>query len=82
MADYAGKKLTFMKIFCYSGAAGCASMFFFNPTHLEWSMASLFLANLGFWGSLGFYNAYLLVACLKSTTNSVLAATSWATSDL
>ena len=59
MADYAGKKLTFMKIFCYSGAAGCASMFFFNPTHLEWSMASLFLANLGFWGSLGFYNAYL-----------------------
>ena len=59
MADYAGKKLTFMKIFCYSGAAGCASMFFFNPTHLEWSMVSLFLANLGFWGSLGFYNAYL-----------------------
>ena len=59
MADYAGKKLAFMKIFCYSGAAGCASMFFFNPTHLEWSMASLFLANLGFWGSLGFYNAYL-----------------------
>ena len=59
MADYAGKKLTFMKVFCYAGAAGCASMFFFNPAHLEWSMASLFLANLGFWGSLGFYNAYL-----------------------
>ena len=32
---------------------------FFNPEHLEWSMAALFLANLGFWGSLGFYNAYL-----------------------
>ena len=59
MADYAGKKLSFMKVFCYVGAAGCASMFFFNPTHLEWSMGSLFLANLGFWGSLGFYNAYL-----------------------
>ena len=59
MADYAGKKLTFLKIFCYAGATGCASMFFFNPTHLEWSMGSLFLANLGFWGSLGFYNAYL-----------------------
>ena len=59
MADYAGKKLTFLKIFCYAGALGCASMFFFNPAHLEWSMGSLFLANLGFWGSLGFYNAYL-----------------------
>ena len=59
MADYAGKKLTFLKIFCYAGAVGCASMFFFNPAHLEWSMGSLFLANLGFWGSLGFYNAYL-----------------------
>ena len=46
MADYAGKKLSFMKVFCYVG--GCASMFFFNPTHLEWSMGSLFLANLGF----------------------------------
>jgi UMF1 family MFS transporter len=59
MADYAGKKLTFMKVFCYAGAAGCASMFWFNPDHLEWSMGSLFLANIGFWGSLGFYNAYL-----------------------
>ena len=59
MADYAGKKLTFLKVFCYAGALGCASMFFFNPAHLEWSMGSLFLANLGFWGSLGFYNAYL-----------------------
>ena len=59
MADYAGKKLTFLKMFCYAGAVGCASMFFFNPAHLEWSMGSLFLANLGFWGSLGFYNAYL-----------------------
>ena len=59
MADYAGKKLFFMKIFCYTGSAACASMFFFNPARLEWSMLSLFLANIGFWGSLGFYNAYL-----------------------
>lgn len=59
MADYAGKKLDFMKVFCYGGALGCVSLFWFNPEHLEWSMAALFLANLGFWGSLGFYNAYL-----------------------
>ena len=59
LADYAGKKKFFMKVFCYTGAAACTTMYFFDPEHLEWSMASLFLANVGFWGSLGFYNAYL-----------------------
>lgn len=59
MADYAGKKRFFMKVFCYLGSASCATMYFFQPQHLEWSMTSLFLANIGFWGSLGFYNAFL-----------------------
>ena len=59
MADVTGRKLQLMKIFCYSGAIGCISLYFFNPAHLEWSMAALFLANIGFWGSLGFYNAFL-----------------------
>ena len=80
MADYAGKKLTFMKIFCYSGAAGCASMFFFNPTHLEWSMASLFLANLGFWGA--WDSTTLTAGDRPPEEHDKLgrAATSWATS--
>jgi MFS transporter, UMF1 family len=59
MADYAGKKLWFMKVFCYIGAAGCVSMYWFDPAYLELSMVGLFVANIGFWGSLGFYNAYL-----------------------
>ena len=59
LADYAGKKKFFMKVFCYTGAAACTTMYFFNPEYLELSMASLFFANIGFWGSLGFYNAYL-----------------------
>ena len=59
MADVTGRKLQMMKAFCYSGALGCISLYFFNPEHLEWSMAALFLANIGFWGSLGFYNAFL-----------------------
>ena len=59
MADVTGRKLQLMKIFCYSGALGCISLYFFNPAYLEWSMAALFLANIGFWGSLGFYNAFL-----------------------
>jgi len=59
MADYLGRKLTFLKIFCYMGATGCIGLFWFDPQHLEWSMTALFMANVGAWGSLGFYNAFL-----------------------
>ena len=80
MADYAGKKLTFMKVFCYAGATGCASMFFFNPAHLEWSMASLFLANLGFWEASVFTTPTSLKSLpLNNTTNSAHGAMSWDT---
>ena len=59
IADVSGKKTMLMKAFCYTGALGCLGLFAFNPEHLEWSMSALFLANVGFWGSLGFYNAFL-----------------------
>ena len=59
MADYAGKKLFFMKVFATVGSVACAGLAAFNPEHLEWSMVALFLANIGFWGSLGFYKAFL-----------------------
>ena len=39
MADVTGRKLQLMKIFCYSGAIGCISLYFFNPAHLEWSLS-------------------------------------------
>ena len=59
MADYLGRKLFFLKCFCYIGATGCIGLFWFDPQHLEWSMSALFMANIGAWGSLGFYNAFL-----------------------
>ena len=59
MADYSGSKKRFLQFFCYLGALATASLFFFNPEHLELSMISIFLASLGFWNSLVFYNAYL-----------------------
>lgn len=59
IADYAGSKKRFLQFFCYLGALSCASLYFFNPLKLEWSMLSLFFASLGFWNSLVFYNAYL-----------------------
>ena len=59
IADFAGKKLQLLKTFCFIGASGCVGLYFFDPDHLEWSMTAIFLASIGFWGSLGFYNAYL-----------------------
>jgi UMF1 family MFS transporter len=59
VADYSGSKKRFLQFFCYLGAISTASLYFFNPEHLEISMLSIFLASLGFWNSLVFYNAYL-----------------------
>ena len=59
MADFAGKKKLFLKIFCYIGSACCIGLYWFDANNLELSMVPFFLASLGFWGSVGFYNAYL-----------------------
>ncbi len=59
IADYSGSKKRFLQFFCYLGALATASLFFFDPTQMELGMLSLFLASLGFWNSLVFYNAYL-----------------------
>jgi len=59
IADYAGNKKAFLRFFCYLGALSTASLYFFDPQHLELSMMSIFFASIGFWNSLVFYNAYL-----------------------
>jgi len=59
IADYTGMKKRFMQFFCLLGSLSCASLYFFDPQHLEAGMLSVLLASVGFWGSLVFYNAYL-----------------------
>ena len=59
LADYWGNKKFFLKLFCYIGALSCGSLYFFNTEHIELSMLSVFMASIGFWGSLVYYNAYL-----------------------
>lgn len=59
VADYSGSKKKFMQFFCYLGAVSCVSLYWFNPAWIELSMISIFLASIGFWNSLVFYNAYL-----------------------
>lgn len=59
VADYTGSKKKFLKFFCYLGAFFCMSLFAFDPARLELGMLSVFLASIGYWNSLVFYNAFL-----------------------
>ena len=59
VADFSGNKKRFMQFFCYLGALSCISLYWFDPANLELGMLSIFLASIGFWNSLVFYNAYL-----------------------
>lgn len=59
IADYSGNKKSFLKFFCYLGSLSCIALYFFSAQYIEISMLALLLANIGFWGSIVFYNAYL-----------------------
>lgn len=63
IADYRGNKKRFLQFFCYLGATACISLFFFNDLLksdlIEVGLLSLFIASIGFWNSLVFYNSYL-----------------------
>jgi UMF1 family MFS transporter len=59
VADYVGNKKVFMKFFCYLGAICCIGLYFFEMEYLWFGLLSYFLALIGFWSSLVFYNSYL-----------------------
>ncbi|MBI1835627.1 MAG: MFS transporter [Flavobacteriia bacterium] len=59
VADFSGKKKKFLRFFCYLGSAACISLFWFKNVPLELGMFFVFIASIGFWNSLVFYNAFL-----------------------
>jgi len=59
IADYVGNKKNFLKFFCYLGAISCIGLFWFSLDHLWFGLLCYFLALIGFWSSLVFYNSYL-----------------------
>jgi len=59
VADFSGNKKRFMQFFCYLGAISCMTLYWFDVAYIELGMLSIFLASIGFWNSLVFYNAYL-----------------------
>ncbi|GAA4271508.1 MFS transporter [Aquimarina gracilis] len=65
IADYVGNKKNFLKFFCYLGALSCIGLYFFDDNlhddfdYLWFGLLCYFLALIGFWASLVFYNSYL-----------------------
>jgi UMF1 family MFS transporter len=59
IADYTGNKKSYMKFFVYLGTIACILLFFFHGQNIEVGLLGVILGNIGFNGSLVFYNAYL-----------------------
>ena len=59
IADFIGNKKSFMKLFNYIGAVSCLTIYFFESLPTIFQFGIILTANLGFWGSLVFYNSYL-----------------------
>jgi UMF1 family MFS transporter len=59
LADYTGRRKTFMKVFTIIGAISCGVLFFFDRQHIELGIIAFTLATFGYGGSLVFYNSFL-----------------------
>lgn len=60
IADYSGRRKTFMKIFTLLGSMACMAMFFFDGrSSMYLGVFSFVLAVIGFEGGKTFYNSYL-----------------------
>jgi UMF1 family MFS transporter len=61
MADYTGRRKTFMKVFTWIGALGCGLLFFFDKNTIELGMIAFGLGTFGYAGSIVYYNSFLPV---------------------
>ena len=73
MADYTGSKKRFLTVFILLGVTGSALLFWIETG--DWLLASLFyiLGNIGFSGSLVFYDALLPFVSTSETMDQVSA---------
>ena len=61
IADYTGRRKTFMKVFTWIGALSCGMLFFFTGHNIELGIIAFALGTLGYGGSIVFYNSFLPV---------------------
>lgn len=73
IADYSGQKKSYMRFFVTLGSAACLSLYFFDGSNLLLGIGTIILGNIGFNGSLVFYNAYLAEIVSKDRRDRVSA---------
>lgn len=86
IADYGGKRMTFMRFFTVLGALGCMALFFFkgmdsslpaehpsNVFQVGFGTVCFMLGTIGFAGGLVFYNSYLPVIASEDQYDRVSA---------
>ncbi len=59
IADYVGNKKRFMQFYCYLGALACVGLYWFQLESIYTGLFFYFVALIGFWSSLVYYNSYL-----------------------
>lgn len=59
IADFIGNKKMFMQFFVYIGASSCVGLYWFDLDNIYWGLFFYFIAMIGLWASLVFYNSYL-----------------------
>ena len=59
IADFVGNKKTFMKFFVTLGSLSCIGLYWFELEAIYLGLFFYFLAMIGIWSSLVFYNSYL-----------------------
>lgn len=73
IADYMGNKKRFMQFYCYLGATSCMGLYWFDIQNLYWGLLFYFLALVGAWSSLVFYNSYLPDIAFPEQQNRISA---------
>jgi UMF1 family MFS transporter len=74
ISDFYSNQKRFMQFFCYLGAMGCASLFFFDgPEMVHFGLAFMMLATIGYSGSIVFYNSYLPAIATEDQQDKVSA---------
>lgn len=63
LADYTGRRKSFMQFFTWMGALSCGALYFFNPNNIEFGIIAFALGTVGYGGSIVYYNSFLPVIC-------------------
>ena len=74
IADYAGRRMFFLRMFTMIGAIGCIVLFFFNSYQTTWvGTAGFILGAIGGAGGLVFYDSYLPLIASEDQYDKVSA---------